>query len=496
MEEKQSNRKSRPTSGPVCIQVSANLFLFIASHAYHHSQRPTIDVLPDDTLLEIFNLYRLQVSSSEYSWMWPWRKLIHVSQRWRHIVFSSPRRLHVGLLCKPGTPVKKNLGIWPALPIIMRYGTQPVYFRKEEENLVAALRHPDRIQKIELLTANSVGDVPVAEMRKTMPLLESLDLTLMRGGVLPDDFLGGSAPALRQVVLDCVAFPALPKFLLSTINLVTLKLLHYPHSEYFSPEALVMGLSASMRLEILVIHFPMLLPDTGTFPMERTVLPSLTNLTFHGFIEYFDNFVARIDTPLIELIHLRFHNENVIKFPHLHDFICRTRQLGSPTHAEIRSCKLGSDPDASIVLLHGPMLTYDTPGPGQLRLDVSMTRPKPVRHLSVISQLSCQLLPFLSEVPQLHIYWFDQSRILVDASLAVIWAEILRRFSRIEGLHVLIDQGPNIALALRQAASELDPGFLPALRKVLLIVHSSYKQYRELLEPFIKARQLSGNPVD
>jgi len=210
------------------------------------------------------------------------------------------------------------------------------------------------------------------------------------------------------------------------------------------------------------MHFRMLSVDASTFPLERTVLPALTNLTYHGFIEYFDNFVARIDTPLIELIHLRFHNENVVKFPHLHDFIRRTRQLGSPTHAKIESCTFYSD--ASIVLLHGPVTTYNTTRPGQLRLNVSMARPEPWDHLSVISQLSCQLLPFLSEVRQLNILWIERpERWVIDGP--VKWAEVLHRFSRIECLYVSSGQVSNTAA-------------------------------RDALEPFIKARQLSGNPVD
>ncbi len=386
----------------MCIQVLANRFLFIASHAYR-SHRRTIDVLPDDTLLEIFNLHRLEVSNpdpSKCSWEWPWRRLTHVSQRWRHLVFSFPCRLHVGLLCKRRTPVKEFLGIWPALPIIMHYGgPNPVY--DEEENLVGALRHSDRIKKIEL---NSFDDGLALEMRKPMPLLESLELT-GRYVVLPDDFLGGSAPALRQVILDEIAFPALPKFLLSTINLVTLELWRYP--ENLSPAALVMGLSASKRLKILIMHFRMVLLDESTFPMERAVLPALTNLTYHGYVEYFDNFVARIDTPLIKLIHLRFHNNEVIEFPYLHDFIRRTRQLGSPTRAEIESCKIMSD--ASIALMHHPAMTCST-SPGHLRLNVSMARPRAEDHVSVISQLSCKLSPFLPGVRQLDIDWPNESQ--------------------------------------------------------------------------------------
>ena len=389
----------------------------------------------------------------------------------------------MGLLCTPGAPINEFVEIWPALPIIMDYGGTDPIFDGEKRNLVAALRHSDRIQKIELTTRTTLGDRLALEMRKNMPFLESLLLT-QTGVVLPDDFLGGAAPALRQVILDGVTFSALPKFLLSTINLVTLELWHYPPSEYFSPAALAVGLSASTQLKTLIMHFRMLSVDASTFPLERTVLPALTNLTYHGFIEYFDNFVARIDTPLIELIHLRFHNEDVVNFPHLHDFICRTRQMGSPTHAKVESCTFYSD--ASIVLLHGPVTTHNPTSPGQLRLNVSMAYPMPWRHLSVISQLSCQLLPLLSEVQHLNIIWLKGSHHDPDK-----WVEILRRFSRIERLEVNSGQASNIAQVLRQAALEPDPGFLPALRKL-----HHFGGYRDVLEPFIKARQLSGNPVD
>jgi hypothetical protein len=53
--------------------------------------------------------------------VWKWHTLVHVCQRWRQIVFASPRRLNLQILCTHGTPVRKNLGIWPAFPIAIDY---------------------------------------------------------------------------------------------------------------------------------------------------------------------------------------------------------------------------------------------------------------------------------------------------------------------------------------------------------------------------------------
>ena len=56
---------------------------------------------------------------------------------------------------------------------------------------------------------------------------------------LSDGFLGRSAPHLRSLELHSIAFPALPKLLLSAADLVDLTLRNIPNSGYVSPEALL-----------------------------------------------------------------------------------------------------------------------------------------------------------------------------------------------------------------------------------------------------------------
>ncbi|KAF8266396.1 hypothetical protein EI94DRAFT_198508 [Lactarius quietus] len=68
---------------------------------------PTVKVLPDNVLLEIFDFDRL--SSTDRSWEhpWQWHRLVHVCQRWRRVVFSSPRRLDLRLFCSMEPPSKR-----------------------------------------------------------------------------------------------------------------------------------------------------------------------------------------------------------------------------------------------------------------------------------------------------------------------------------------------------------------------------------------------------
>src|SRR5712675_2359159 len=48
-----------------------------------------------------------------------WIALAHVCRRWRSLVFQSPRRLNLRLICTPKTRVRNTLDIWPPLPLVI-----------------------------------------------------------------------------------------------------------------------------------------------------------------------------------------------------------------------------------------------------------------------------------------------------------------------------------------------------------------------------------------
>ena len=106
-----------------------------------HGYAMTIDMLPCNVLLDIFHL---DISSSGYN-PWGWLRLVHVCRRWRQIILASPQRLNLRIFCKTGTPVRKNLGIWPAIPTCIYYGD---ISSDDEDNIMAALEHPDRLSDV------------------------------------------------------------------------------------------------------------------------------------------------------------------------------------------------------------------------------------------------------------------------------------------------------------------------------------------------------------
>ena len=78
------------------------------------------------------------------------------------------------------------------------------------DNIVATLEHNDRVREIDLwLVGSSQFEEIVPAMQERFPALTVLKLrsTMELEQVLPDSFLGGSAPRLQSLWLGCVPFP-------------------------------------------------------------------------------------------------------------------------------------------------------------------------------------------------------------------------------------------------------------------------------------------------
>jgi hypothetical protein len=204
----------------------------------------TIGVLPDDALLEIFSFYVDEAYEDKNAYrlkqLEVWCTLVHVCRTWRQIVFASPCRLNLRLICTYRRPVREILDIWPTLPIVvqdwgLRRHQQPHV--ENVDNIIAALGHRDRVCEISL----GFPSLSLFHMCSTMMQESFLALTRLslRSGIdmemaLSDSFLGGSAPRLRSLILSHISFPALAKLLLSTNDLVDLRLGKIPHSGYIS----------------------------------------------------------------------------------------------------------------------------------------------------------------------------------------------------------------------------------------------------------------------
>src|SRR5712672_2438892 len=308
----------------------------------------TIDMLSDDVLMEIFGFYVNVFHPLSETPPNAWHTLVHVCRRWRYLVFASPQWLNLRLEYEGHQPMSEVLGAWPVLPVTLISGFGDVSHRKSDQrrdNRLTALEseHYNRICDIHFSDMiNSCWERFAAAMQKPFPELIRLYVSVNGDvvPVLPDSFLGGSAPRLRELRLRSIPFPSIPKLLLSADGLVTLQLEDIPDSGYISPDAMVTALVVMTRLESLHLEFrsPRPRPDTANRPLPpstRFSLPVLNKLTFKGVHECLEDLLARIDAPLLYRLHIVFFMDLDFDVPQLRRFISHAEGFKAFDHAKV-----------------------------------------------------------------------------------------------------------------------------------------------------------------
>jgi hypothetical protein len=472
------------------VQHRANTILILCDTDRDESYI-TINILPDDVLLEIFDFW---VSDVELRW----RLLGHVCRRWREIVFASPRRLNLQILCTHRTPVKTDLGIWPTFPITIVYDI-PQRSRGDdrsrgEDNIIAALEHKDRVYKVRLRVWYSQLAKITAVMREPFPLLTHLDIVATPATrsdgvefvpVLPIDFLGGSAPRLHYLSLLSVPFPTIRTILLSTNNLVSLCLYRIPQTGYISPEAMLACLAVLSKLERFDLGFLSVPDQTRRPPITeiQTVLPALTNFTFLGTSEYLEDLVARINSPKLDQIRIDFVNQPAnFQASQLSQFIGRTGPVFS--HAE------ATFSDEYTFSMHPqtirPPWYLSTPGIiirwGKVDWRVSHV-------VQAISQF--KMSATLSNVVHLKLELdHGRARQLEGSTYDVEWQRFLRQFSNVKTLYVSRKLAPHISLVLEEIAEGMAAEVLPSLDLIWL-----GGQRASSIKKFVASRRLADRRV-
>ncbi|KAI9457882.1 hypothetical protein F5148DRAFT_1321894 [Russula earlei] len=473
-----TSRSSTTIGGP--LQASLG-----ASPCEHRQDRVTINTLPADVLVDIFHFYVIVdywgTSKNE------WHTLVHVCQRWRHVVFASPRRLNLQLAYTGKRPMSEMLDVWPALPVEISYGSD---LSNRWENLVCALEseHRHRICKIYLLDIpTSTWERFSAAMQKPFPELTFMVFSVATNTVtpLPDSFLGGSAPLLRELWLDC-SFPGTPKLLLSSNQLVVLYLWNIPNSGYISPQDVGTALSVMSRLEIFQLGFQSpLYPASGPPPpLTRSVLPALTQLTFQGVHEYLEDLLAQIEAPLLITLHVTFFMDIDFILPQLHRLISQTESFNSCDRATVRT----SDRAIQFAIF-GESLQFTA-----LFLEVSCRQLD--WQLASLGQVCSSSFPFLStlvhldimddDVPQSH--WKDDME-------TTQWLELLAPFTALSDLRLTHQVAPPVCQALEELTGERITEVLPALQNIFLEGLDPLGSVPKYIEGFVAARILSGHPV-
>ena len=284
----------------------------------------TIAMIPDEVMLDIFDFIRI-INFSElgpHSYAWKWERLAHVCRRWRQIVFASPLRLHIQLLCKRGTPVRTHLSCWPAsFPIAIDFHDGLTNRLVDEENAIAALEHPsatNRVCLLNLLATPYLLEKLATVAREPLPALTRLQLSLsyLYSPVLLDRFLPvGGSPCLQELFLDAISFKDLPEFIHAARDLVTLHLSRMLESRWLSPAGMALCLSPLTKLRFLFFGFEtyISLPDRPTrAPAIRAVLPALTSIHFDYACNYVEDLVSQIDCPRLNYIRLRYPHDSFV----------------------------------------------------------------------------------------------------------------------------------------------------------------------------------------
>jgi hypothetical protein len=419
-----------------------------------------------------------------------WQSLVHVCRRWRNLVFGSPRRLNLQLYCTPETPAKDTLGVWPALPLIV---AGVVALSSGTDNVIAALGQSNRVCKVFLDLSGWQLEKVLAAMQVPLPELTAMQLfsdgeTLP---VIPDSFLGGSAPHLRLFTLHSIPFPGLPKLLLSADHLVYLSLSDIPHSGYISPEAMVAVISVLSSLESFSLEFqsPQSRPEWESRslpPLKRFILPALDFFHFKGVIEYLEELMTRIDTPHLDEMDITFFNQIDFDCSRLAQFINCTPPLRTLDEAHVQF----QDSTASVKLRYwtSKFSIYD------LLINISCREPD--WQLSAIEQVCNSSLHPLSTVEDLYIeHQYSQLVWKNDAIENTLWLQLLLPFIAVKNLYLSKEFAPGVAAALQELVGARMTAVLPSLHNIFVERLEPLGSFQENIGQFVIARQISGHPV-
>ena len=386
------------------------------------------------------------------------------------------------------------LDISPALPIhIQLFTNDPESSRAS--NVVTALdsEHHAHIRGIRLFDIPSLlWERLSAVMQKPFPELTRLDISLGDGArAIPDSFLAGSAPRLRELYLTNTPLPAMHKLLLSSSDLVQLLLSDIPHSGYIPPEAVATCLSVLPRLEQFHLQFRSHLsrPDpTNRRPpplTPRAIVPSLTTLDFSGASDYLEDLVARIDTSQLDHVVVTFLNQLMFDTPQLSQFFIRTEELMVHKEAYLVFDYLSVEvrlPQAETVYL----------SPLVLRILCRHSE----WQLSALAQVCGSSFPYHSTLEHLHVGDTSSSpdRWPGDIETAQ-WVELLSPFTALKNLYLSRRMASRIADTLEELAGQGITEVLPALQNIFLQGLQSSGPVQDAVGQFVTARQRSGFPV-
>ena len=464
----------------------------------------TIDNIPDEVLLEIFDYYQQHFISDQPLWnkKYKWFKLIHVCRRWRFIVFASSTRLDLCLVVSAHNPGNMKTIFsprLPPLPIAIDYDCLPVgtashVKTKVFSRMLAALKRCDRVHAITFLGTAPDFDELVKATKHHFPILENLKLqnvdTRITELELPSTFLNGSAPHLRSLKLHRISLTSITSLLSSATVLIELNLrLYTPFS--------MASLLAHLRNMHCLRHLELMLrirgapsstngPIPPTNPEDTFLLSKLTSFHYQGPSSVLGALVAGFTAPSLQDVHIILNDDDEDPIFHLSRFLDGIEKL-------YHSAQMISEGDYFRIslLTHSEPVDQPTPSfrccsvcsPGSImRMSATLSA-----KLATVEEL---LMVFIADPFE---FWDDDNP----------WRSFLQHFRRVKVLWV--ERIDLLYMAdILDPDDESVPGLLPMLEEIEIrarsyIFFKSPPQTTELgmaaFRPLLAAREEAGRPV-
>ena len=455
----------------------------------------------DDLLVEIFDFCRLDnISPNTYPRNW-WYTLAHVCQRWRRVLFATPTRLGITLVCNSRTPVKDLLTNSPPLPLVIYWGHPGTLDTGDGvKSILFALGYRDRVRRMTLhMPECSLREV-FKSMDGTFPMLETLQLyrapdTDREPPLLPTMF---DAPNLRHLQLtDLKSFPPTIKLLNNVTtrqSIVTLSLGEIT----IKPATLMEYLALMPRLKVLKIGVSFSIPSEHTERKEKNLCtgsqpksPSLTltdleEFEYQGTSNYLEALAARIGVPFLKRLSITVSNEvnhsadlNTTAFKYL------SRLISGAADLAFQFARVRFKDNFSIVMDHNELWT----GRGAFEFKFNHRKYFFNVEIGLVANICRVVAPMPSTVQSLlledgHRNTWERNPTCEE------WRKLLRVFGNVKTLRVAGRFVEELEKALKPDTEGLEvQTLLPRLQEIV-----RYGPENEFAA-FVQARQVAGSPV-
>ncbi|KAI9446104.1 hypothetical protein H4582DRAFT_1903493 [Lactarius indigo] len=467
------------------------------------ANRTTGDKLPENVLLDIFDAYRQDIELRPgYEDVWNsrdgWFKLAHVCRSWRQLILLSPSRLHLHLLFTPHRSSRAiMLSRLPPLPILIDYCVAS-WTEKEEGFALAAIKHRSRVRRIALRRSYKDMAKLLKALSHPFPRLESLEICPPNKTyscchdhelVLPDTFLSGSAPCLRQLTLREVVPRCLSPLLSSTTGLAELTLtlrVAYPALPEASLIANLQRMSHLRRLELNLDYWPNTRypepPEPPASAGDAVPLSQLTHLIFTGHILYLQPLVLGLAAPSLQHLDATLcGRSHGFPIPHLCKFIRDTECQFTAVRLTLRYSKL--------MFCAGTVSQSVDDQPFRIII------PKRVP----LEELGRELSRPLSTVEELIITWDNEPWITEGCLQADQWRGFCYHVPQVKTVRIPARVALDVAHSFMQDNREPVLDLLPALERVEVFsvvgMDHLFKPICDAFEPLIVARRRVGRPI-